>query len=117
MLRQRITSQDGQLRDALRSVETSRRQAQAAEEKMQEAIRKAARSSVASSLATPQQYRSTMTPAPSMSRSNASLGGASVPRARVRIHRSGSIIIDNDQVCSWNYELLFFGYYKIFIYY
>ena len=77
-LKQRITNQDDQLRECMRRIDMARR-------KEAEMTKSMAQSMVHSAVRTPMPRGSGATPL------------NSVPRARVRIHRSGSIVIDNDQ--------------------
>jgi hypothetical protein len=82
-LRSRVASQDKQLREAMKQLDASRRAA----------------------LEAPTEgYRVAATPRAQMMSSSSGLPPQSgtVPRARVRIHRSGSIVIDNDQPMNAN---------------
>ena len=81
-LNARITSQDNQLREAMQRLDQERRAAVSA--------------ASAASLVNVSQHMSQVASTPMSARGGAP-GGGTVPRARVRIHRSGSIVIDNDQ--------------------
>ena len=85
-LNARITSQDNQLREAMQRLDQERRAAVSA--------------ASAASLVNVSQPMSQVASTPMSARGGApggGPGGGTVPRARVRIHRSGSIVIDNDQ--------------------